>query len=87
MPGKGSLAVLALCACVLFSFRQALRDAPKEWQEALVLRVVPRRHVAGVAGLQLVVQALHQPILDSGGDCLLICTGPTPWKNGILKSI
>ena len=35
-----------------------------------VLHVVPRRHVAGVARLQLVVQALHQLILGSGGDYL-----------------
>ena len=35
-----------------------------------VLRVVSRCHVAGVAGLQLVVQALHQFILGSGGDYL-----------------
>ena len=33
-----------------------------------VLRVVPRRDVAGVARLQLVAQALHQLILGSGGD-------------------
>ena len=31
---------------------------------------MPRRHVAGVARLQLVVQALHQLILGSGGDYL-----------------
>ena len=35
-----------------------------------VLHVVSRCHVAGVAGLQLVVQALHQFILGSGGDYL-----------------
>ena len=29
--------------------------------------VMPRRHVAGVACFQLVVQALHQLILGSGG--------------------
>ena len=33
-----------------------------------VLHVMPRRHVAGVACFQLVVQALHQLILGSGGD-------------------
>ena len=38
-----------------------------------VLHVVPRRHVAGVARLQLVVQALHQLILGSGGDNLHAC--------------
>ena len=37
-----------------------------------VLHVVPRRHVAGVARLQLVVQALHQLILGSGGDSMLL---------------
>ena len=31
---------------------------------------MPRRHVAGVACFQLVVQALHQLILGSGGDYL-----------------
>ena len=35
-----------------------------------VLHVVPRRHVAGVACLQLVVQALRQLILGSGGGYL-----------------
>ena len=35
-----------------------------------VLHVVPCCHVAGVAGLQLVRQALHQLILGSGGDYL-----------------
>ena len=34
---------------------------------------MPRRHVAGVARLQLVVQALHQLILGSGGDYLHAC--------------
>ena len=38
-----------------------------------VLHVMPRRHVAGVACLQLVVQALHQLILGSGGDYLHAC--------------
>ena len=38
-----------------------------------VLRVMPRRHVAGVACFQLVVQALHQLILGSGGDYLHAC--------------
>ena len=38
-----------------------------------VLHVVLRRHVAGVARLQLVVQALHQLILGSGGDYLHTC--------------
>ena len=38
-----------------------------------VLHVVPRRHVAGVARFQLVVQALHQLILGSGGDYLHAC--------------
>ena len=32
-----------------------------------VLHIMPRRHVAGVACFQLVVQALHQLILGSGG--------------------
>ena len=32
-----------------------------------------RRHVAGVACFQLVVQALHQLILVSGGDYLHAC--------------
>ena len=34
---------------------------------------MPRRHVAGVACFQLVVQALHQLILGSGGDYLHAC--------------
>ena len=34
---------------------------------------MPRRDVAGVARLQLVVQALHQLILGSGGDYLHAC--------------
>ena len=34
---------------------------------------MPRRHVAGVARFQLVVQALHQLILGSGGDYLHAC--------------
>ena len=38
-----------------------------------VLHVMPRRHVAGVACFQLVVQALHQLILGSGGDYLHAC--------------
>ena len=38
-----------------------------------VLRVMPRRHVAGVACFQLVVQSLHQLILGSGGDYLHAC--------------
>ena len=38
-----------------------------------VLHVMPRRHVAGVARFQLVVQALHQLILGSGGDYLHAC--------------
>ena len=35
-----------------------------------ILHVVPCGHVVGVAGLQLVVQALHQLILCSGCDYL-----------------
>ena len=35
-----------------------------------ILHVVPRGHVVGVAGFQLVVQALHQLILCSGCDYL-----------------
>ena len=40
------------------------------WRGEKVLRELgmSRCHVAGVAGLQLVVQALHQFILGSGGD-------------------
>ena len=38
-----------------------------------VLHVMPRRHVAGVACFQLVVQALHQLILGSGGHYLHAC--------------
>ena len=38
-----------------------------------VLRVMPRRHVACVACFQLVVQALRQLILGSGGDYLHAC--------------
>ena len=38
-----------------------------------VLHVMPRRHVAGVACFQLVVQALHQLILGSGGDYRHAC--------------
>ena len=38
-----------------------------------VLRVMPCRHVACVACFQLVVQALHQLILGSGGDYLHAC--------------
>ena len=38
-----------------------------------VLHVMARRHVAGVARLQLVVQALHQLILGSGGNYLHAC--------------
>ena len=38
-----------------------------------VLHVMPRRHVACVACFQLVVQALHQLILGSGGDYLHAC--------------
>ena len=38
-----------------------------------VLHVMPRRDVAGVACFQLVVQALHQLILGSGGDYLHAC--------------
>ena len=38
-----------------------------------VLHVMPRRHVAGVACFQLAVQALHQLILDSGGDYFHAC--------------
>ena len=34
---------------------------------------MPRRHVAGVACFQLVIQALHQLILGSGGDYLHAC--------------
>ena len=42
-------------------------------QAGEVLRVMPRRHVAGVACFQLVVQALHQLILGSGGGYLHAC--------------
>ena len=35
-----------------------------------ILHVVPCDHVVGVAGFQLVIQALHQLILCSGCDCL-----------------
>ena len=42
------------------------RRMPTMQQAGEVLHVVPCRHVAGVAGLQLVVQALHQLILGSG---------------------
>ena len=38
-----------------------------------VLHVMPRRHIAGVGCFQLVVQALHQLILGSGGDYLHAC--------------
>ena len=38
-----------------------------------VLHVMPRRHVACVACFQLVVQALRQLILGSGGDYLHAC--------------
>ena len=38
-----------------------------------VMHVMPRRHVAGVACFQLVVQALRQLILGSGGDYLHAC--------------
>ena len=38
-----------------------------------LLHVMPRRDVAGVACFQLVVQALHQLILGSGGDYLHAC--------------
>ena len=37
-----------------------------------VLHVMPRRRVAGVACFQLVVQALHQLILRSGGEMLFL---------------
>ena len=46
------------------------RGGERAQRAAKVLHVVPRRHVAGVARLQLVVQALHQLILGSGGDYL-----------------
>ena len=56
----------------------------------LVLHVVLRRHVAGVACFQLVVQALHQLILGSGGDYLHACLytrilsrTAKPWKKAI----
>ena len=39
-------------------------------QAGKILRVVPCGHVVGVAGFQLVVQALHQLILCSGCDYL-----------------
>ena len=39
----------------------------------VLLHVMPRRHVAGVACFQLVVQALRQLILGSGGDYLHAC--------------
>ena len=45
----------------------------KELSWGSTARHVPRRHVAGVACFQLVVQALHQLILGSGGDYLHAC--------------
>ena len=45
----------------------------KELSELGKYYVMPRRHVAGVACFQLVVQALHQLILGSGGDYLHAC--------------
>ena len=47
--------------------RQTLEVAGEKEQ---ILHVVPCGHVVGVAGFQLVVQALHQLILCSGCDYL-----------------
>ena len=50
--------------------RQTLEGGEGAQRAGKILHVVPCGHVVGVAGFQLVVQALHQLILCSGCDYL-----------------
>ena len=68
--GFGVAGASGLVASVFLTLKAILIDSGSMNEMPKILHVVPCGHVVGVAGFQLVVQALHQLILCSGCDYL-----------------